>query len=50
MSTFESAASHVTSELRKVEVNLTQLPRVMDQSGAELEALSSQLDHIQEKQ
>jgi DNA repair exonuclease SbcCD ATPase subunit len=50
MATFESAASHVTSELRKVEVNLTQLPRVMDQSGAELEALSSQLDHIQEKQ
>jgi DNA repair exonuclease SbcCD ATPase subunit len=50
MSTFEAAASHVTSELRKVEVNLTQLPRVMDQSEAELEALAGQLDRAKEKQ
>jgi DNA repair exonuclease SbcCD ATPase subunit len=50
MSTFEAAASHVTGELRKVEVNLAQLPRVMDQSGAELETLASQLEHIKEKQ
>lgn len=44
MTTFEAAASHVTGELRKVEVNLTQLPRTMDQSGAELKALSARLE------
>ena len=43
MSTFESTASHVTAELRKVEVNLTQLPRAMDRPGVELEELSKQL-------
>ena len=35
-------------ELRKVEVNLAQLPRVMDQSGAELNALASRLDAEQQ--
>lgn len=44
MSTFESTASHVTSELRKIEVNLTQLPRAMDQAGTELNELAAQLD------
>ena len=41
MSTFESTASHVTGELRKIEVNLAQLPRAMDQSQVELNALSA---------
>ena len=43
MSTFEATASHVNSELRKVEVNLTQLPRAMDQAGAELNELALRL-------
>ena len=49
MSTFEAAASHVTGELRKVEVNLTQLPRTMDQTGAELKALAARLEPSKEK-
>ena len=44
MQTFESTASHVTGELRKVEVNLTQLPRAMDQAGAELDKLTARMD------
>lgn len=44
MSSFETTASHVNSELRKVEVNLTQLPRAMDQSGAELNELAARLE------
>lgn len=44
MSTFESAAAHVNSELRKIEVTLTQLPRAMDQPGAELKALEALLE------
>lgn len=44
MSTFESTAAHVNGELRKVEVNLTQLPRAMDQAGAELNQLSAVLE------
>jgi len=43
MSTFEATASHVNSELRKVEVNLTQLPRAMDQAGSELNELALRL-------
>ena len=43
MSAFESTAAHVNSELRKIEVNLTQLPRAMDQSGAELKELEALL-------
>ena len=43
MGTFESTAAHVNSELRKIEVNLTQLPRAMDQSGAELKELEALL-------
>lgn len=48
MQTFESTASHVTSELRKVEVNLTQLPRAMDQAGAELDKLTARLEQSPE--
>ena len=44
MSTFETTAAHVNNELRKVEVNLTQLPRAMDQSGLELNELAAQLE------
>lgn len=41
---FDATASHVTGELRKVEVNLTQLPRAMDQAGVELEELAGLLE------
>ncbi len=44
MSTFETTASHVTGELRKIEVNLTQLPRAMDQSGSDLNELATRLE------
>ena len=50
MSTFESTASHVNGELRKVEVNLTQLPRAMDQAGTELNGLAARLEHSKESQ
>ena len=39
--TFDAAAAHVTAELRKVEVNLTQLPRSLDGVGRELEQLNA---------
>ena len=45
MSTFETTAAHVTGELRKVEVNLSQLPRAMDRPGAELNELAKKLKH-----
>lgn len=41
--TFDATAAHVTGELRKVEVNLAQLPRALDQAGTELEELSAVL-------
>ena len=44
MGTFEAAAGHVTGELRKVEVNLAQLPRTMDPAGAALKSLSARLE------
>ena len=44
MHTFESTTSHVTTELRKVEVNLSQLPRAMDQAGNDLQQLAEQLE------
>ena len=44
MSTFTATASHVTGELRKVEVNLTQLPRAMDQASVELKELEKLLE------
>lgn len=49
MSAFESAAGHVNGELRKIEVTLTQLPRALDQTGAELNELSARLEKKQEK-
>ena len=50
MSTFETTASHVNGELRKVEVNLTQLPRAMDQAGTELNELAARLERSKESQ
>ena len=44
MSTFETASSHMTAELRKMEVSLAQLPRTMDQTGAELNRLAAALE------
>ena len=49
MSTFETTASHVNSELRKVEVNLSQLPRTMDRPGAELNELAQRLEQIKQE-
>ena len=37
--TFDAASAHVTAELRKVEVNLSQLPRALDPVDRELEKL-----------
>ena len=48
MDVFESTASYVNSELRKVEVNLTQLPRALDRSGTELEQLTAVLEGREE--
>ena len=48
MNTFEGTAGHVTAELRKVEVNLTQLPRAMDQAGRELNELAALLEKQEE--
>ena len=42
--TFDAAAAHVTAELRKVEVNLSQLPRSLDPVRRDLEKLDSILD------
>ena len=50
MTTLDATASHVTGELRKVEVNLTQLPRAMDQTGAELKTLSEVLSQAKKAQ
>ena len=44
MSTFETASSHMTGELRKMEVALAQLPRTLDQTGVELDRLASALE------
>ena len=44
MSAFETATTYVNAELRKVEVNLTQLPRAMDKTGAELNELAALLE------
>ena len=44
MSAFESTAGHVNSELRKIEVTLSQLPRALDQTGAELNELAARLE------
>lgn len=44
MNAFGSASTQMTSELRKLEVMLAQLPRNMDQTGAELEQLAAVLE------
>lgn len=49
MRTFETASSHVVGELRKVEVNLSQLPRAMDKTGTELNALEEMLRSAKKK-
>lgn len=41
---FETASTHMTAELRKLEVMLTQLPRSMDQTGTELNRLAALLE------
>ena len=46
MTTFETTASHVNSELRKIEVNLSQLPRTMDRPGMELSELAAKLEQL----
>lgn len=38
---FDATAAQVTAELRKIEVNLSQLPRAMDRAGKELGELVS---------
>lgn len=43
MSTFDTTAGYVTGELRKVEVNLSQLPRALDQLSSELNTLEDTL-------
>lgn len=40
---FNITAEQLTAELRKVEVNLSQLPRAMDQTGTELNDLASSI-------
>jgi len=42
--TFDATARHLTDELRKVEVNLVQLPRSLDQVGVNLTELESTLE------
>ena len=49
MSTFETTAGYVTGELRKVEVNLSQLPRAMDRPGTELNELAARLEQIKQE-
>lgn len=44
MGAFENASAHMTAELRKMEVLLAQLPRTMDQTGAELNQLAAVLE------
>ena len=43
MNTLNTASAHVMTELRKVEVNLTQLPRAMDRVSVELKELDKAL-------
>lgn len=44
LSAFEATAGHVNGELRKIEVTLSQLPRALDQTGAELGELAARLE------
>ena len=43
MADFETASAHVTGELRKVEVNLSQLPVTFDRLGADIKELEEAL-------
>lgn len=40
---FDTASAYVTEELRKVQVNLAQLPRALDQIGTDLDRLDAAL-------
>jgi chromosome segregation ATPase len=42
--TFNTANGYINGELRKVEVNLSQLPRSLDKTGADLNALEALLN------
>lgn len=44
LTAFEATAGHVNGELRKIEVTLSQLPRALDQTGAELGELAARLE------
>ena len=46
MKTFESSAAYVDTELRKIEVTLSQLPRAMDRTGLELKELEQMLEPV----
>ena len=50
MNTVETASSHMTAELRKMEVSLAQLPRTMDQTGTELKRLASTLEKTERRE
>ena len=43
VSIVETTTAYITGELRKMEVNLTQLPRALDRPGAELAELTKKL-------
>lgn len=43
ITTFDATSGYVTGELRKVEVNLSQLPRALDQIGTDLNDLETVL-------
>lgn len=48
VTTFDATSGYVTGELRKVEVNLSQLPRALDQVGTDLTQLESILKETPE--
>ena len=48
VTTFGTTSTYVTSELRKVEVNLSQLPRALDQIGTDLNKLNAALKQDQQ--
>lgn len=47
---FDAKAVHVTGELRKVEVNLSQLPRALDQTSTDLKELAEFLEKTKSAQ
>ena len=48
--TFNTTADHVTGELRKIDVMLSQLPRVFDQLGSELNAMQNSFQSQESKE